>query len=527
MKHILTPLLVLHVFFVSAQPFQKKAGGAAADFATAIINTSDGGTLAVGDTYSFGAGQSDMLFVKMDAAGNLQWTKTLGTSDYEHANDVVQTADGGFAVTGSSGGNTARIALAKLTANGDVQWIRYYSANTRQSAAALVQTADGGFAVAGQVSTYNNGSQGYVLRTDSLGNPVWSKYVFARNFYPELRDITLTSDGGFAVAGISVDPVTYNSDMYLVKLGSNGAYQWARSIGGASTDIPTFVKQTADGGYLMGGSTYSFAKGQDMLVLKTSATGGFEWSKVISTMKNESAEDAMEIPGGFVLVGTTDSSAGNYRQPMLLRLRSNGAVTGAKIIVLQENAAITATTPHSANGFRVAGYTGSFFALDQEMYIARFNAKGNTCGTFASYGSAKDTGVFEEKMVPVTNVNVGYVAGTEKSVTQTATVSNMCTTAVTAGTVADAAKAQPPLPATALMPNPARDIAYLQYAAPANGTLSLRICTSDGRPVFTRNYDVAKGANRLQVPVQGLRPGIYLLQVLGNGQQQTLRLVKQ
>lgn len=526
MKKITTLLLVMHACIASAQPFQKKYGGTASDFATSIIHTTDGGTLAVGDTYSFGAGQSDMILVKMDAAGNVQWTKTLGNTDYDHANDVVQTSDGGYAIAGSSGGNTARIALAKFTATGDVQWIKYYSANTRQSAAALVQTPDGGFAVAGQVSTYNNGSQGYVLRTDSLGIPIWSKYVFARNFYPELRDIILTNDGGFAVAGHAIEAVTYNQDMYLVKLSAAGAFQWARSIGGASTELPTFVKQTGDGGYLMGGYTFSYAKAQDMMVVKTSGTGAFEWSKVIGTMRNESAEDATEIPGGVVIMGGTDSSAGNYRQPMMVRLRNNGTPLGAKILTLTGNASILSTTPYESNGFRIAGYTGSYFDIGQDIYVARFNAKGNTCGSFGSYGSVQDTGLFLTQTVPVTNVAVGYSAGSEKSVAQTIAVTDLCPSFAATAATPDAIVAAPKTN-TGISPNPATGLAYLQYTADNESNISIRISAIDGKLLFTRTYVVTRGSNRLQLPIQQLQKGMYLVQVITKGGSETLRLMKQ
>jgi len=82
--------------------WNKSFGGSNSDVAYSIQQTSDGGYIIAGNTFSFGAGDSDVYLVKTDADGNLEWNTTYGGTDYEIGFSVHQTTDGGYIVAGSS-----------------------------------------------------------------------------------------------------------------------------------------------------------------------------------------------------------------------------------------------------------------------------------------------------------------------------------------------------------------------------------------------------------------------------------------
>jgi hypothetical protein len=67
-----------------------------------LIQTSDGGYAIAGATTSFGAGEADVYVVKLDANGNLQWTKTIGGLASEAGLSLIQTSDGGYAIAGAT-----------------------------------------------------------------------------------------------------------------------------------------------------------------------------------------------------------------------------------------------------------------------------------------------------------------------------------------------------------------------------------------------------------------------------------------
>jgi hypothetical protein len=94
-------------------------GGKDNEDGTSILQTSDGGYAIAGDTDSFGAGGYDFYLVKTDSTGTMQWNNTYGGKDNEYATfGLIQTSDGGFAMTGdtnSFGAGGYDVYLVKTT----------------------------------------------------------------------------------------------------------------------------------------------------------------------------------------------------------------------------------------------------------------------------------------------------------------------------------------------------------------------------------------------------------------------------
>jgi hypothetical protein len=108
---------------MSATYFAKTYGGTDLDWAYSVQQTSDGGYIVAGWTESFGAGYGDIFLIKTDANGNIIWAKTYGGTDWDWAESVQQTSDGGYIVagfTGSFGAGGAGIFLIKTDARGNI-----------------------------------------------------------------------------------------------------------------------------------------------------------------------------------------------------------------------------------------------------------------------------------------------------------------------------------------------------------------------------------------------------------------------
>ena len=91
---------------------------------------------------------------------------------------------------------------------------------------------------------------------------------------------------------------------------------WQSCFGGSYTEVPKSIQPTADGGYVVAGSSTSTGGqvglnygGKDCWVVKMDAAGVLEWSKVLGGSSNDEAFSAEQTSdGGYIMCGLTGSS---------------------------------------------------------------------------------------------------------------------------------------------------------------------------------------------------------------------------
>jgi hypothetical protein len=131
-----------------------------------IRQTGDGGFIVGASTASFGAGQGDLWMLKLDAGARTEWQKTYGgAGDEGRIRSSEQTPDGGYIVavgeTTSFGGGLQDAWLLKLDARGGVQWQKTFGGRDYDEAEVLRQTSDGGFIVVGNTESFGAGGDDF------------------------------------------------------------------------------------------------------------------------------------------------------------------------------------------------------------------------------------------------------------------------------------------------------------------------------------------------------------------------------
>ncbi len=260
-------------------------GGSETDYLEKVSETSDSGFIAIGQTYSFDFdvsnyhGSGDIFVVKVDKNGILQWSKAFGGIDGDYGKVARETTRGTFLIGGNTLSNDGDISGHHSTSSADI-WI----AELDSLGNLLSQRCYGGLSVDnisniiiagsyyyimgetasnnGDITNNNGGYNIWLAKLDSTGNIIWQNNyggIFAEGCYNGHQ----TSDSGFVVCGIAFDDDgiitgTHGFEDYLIlKVDSNGNYQWSKCLGGIWDDRAKDVLETVDGDYIVVGESQS------------------------------------------------------------------------------------------------------------------------------------------------------------------------------------------------------------------------------------------------------------------------------
>lgn len=291
--------------------WSRRFGGEREENCWAAIQTIDGGFVLAGSTTSFGAGREDFWLLKTDENGDSLWSRTYGGSSEEHCFAVIETFDGGYALAGSTQSfsfNGTDFWLVRTDENGDSLWTIAYSNGHYDMCFDIIQLADGGFVLAGSSNGLNNPneSDGWVVRTDADGGIIWTQR-YGNAEYNEFRSVVSTADGGFALGGVSgsLDDGT-GYGLWVVKTDGDGEELWSNVFRQDDSDLNAMcysVIQTTDGGLVMGGKSKA-----DGWVVKTDRDGDYLWSRAFGADRYDDFSSVVQtVDGGFAMGGLTMS----------------------------------------------------------------------------------------------------------------------------------------------------------------------------------------------------------------------------
>ncbi len=302
MKHLATCLILFSATLASAQAplvkqWDKRFGGLATEFLQAFQQTNDGGYILGGYSNSDIGGEktetsrggNDYWIVKIGSLGNKQWDKRFGGTDDDFLSSMQQTIDGGYIL----GGTTESDSSGDKTENSINQPYKDY----------------------------------WIVKVDSLGNKEWDKQ-FGGDKNEMLYALQQTSDGGYILGGESwsgifgdkTQPSQGSVDYWIVKINSFGAKEWDKRFGGTKQDQLSYLQQTTDGGYILGGSSYSDSTGDktqnnwgspnglDYWVVKIDSNGNKQWDKRFGGIYGDALISLQQtIDGGYILGGESQS----------------------------------------------------------------------------------------------------------------------------------------------------------------------------------------------------------------------------
>lgn len=316
--------------------WQKAYGGEGNDGGWIIIATKTGGYLLVGNSKSdIGFEKSensitdgdeynstDIWIIKINDIGAIEWQQTIGGTSDDGASSAIQTRDGNYFILGHSASQISGdktvpeegIWMLKINTVGDIIWQRGFD-----EISTLTWPGEndfGNFLLTNVIETADNG---LLFGGMAISQPCCTTEDIPQKMMPN----TNTKNTSIA------DPVCSGADILLVKLDAAGNYLWEKLIKGNYQDELKTIKETTDGGLIIGAisnSTVSFDKTEtsyitetsidcnlinlnnDFWIIKTNSIGEIEWQNTIGGNNVDYLHSMHITTNGYTFLGDSRST---------------------------------------------------------------------------------------------------------------------------------------------------------------------------------------------------------------------------
>lgn len=306
-------MFILIAIQLPGQGWHKSTGSlTASDVALSVIQTSDGGYISAGYTAGYGAGGTDILVVKTDPSGNLQWQQVIGGAGNDTGTCIVQHPSGDYFISGTTNSSGA-----------------------------------------GQLDVY-------LIKLDNTGNMIWTNtYGGAQNDFG--KSLLLTSSGDLVIAGFTNSSGAGGYDAYLVKVDASGTVQWTKTIGKTGNELIHSIAQVHDGGFLLTGNTNSYGTGNIGFAVRTNSAGDTTWTRAynIGNKQGTSLYAGAEVSGDTAFVFTGYGGTQLYGDLVALRTSLNGIASSTTYGPFLAAGGYN-ITPTSDGGFVAVGYYSNY-----------------------------------------------------------------------------------------------------------------------------------------------------------------------
>jgi len=329
--------------------WQKCYGGSGWENARSIIYTSDAGYIIAGFSassdgdLSLNHGFDDCWIIKINALGEIEWQNSYGGTKSEWANSIQQTSDGGYIFAGFSYSNDGDVSghhgttefedgwVVKLNAEGSLLWQKSFGGTDDDIITSIQQISDGGYLVAGTTYAGFGANWDYwIFKLNSSGEIQWEKELGGSDTDMSINNIE-TSDGSFVISAgftdsndgdVSGNHAEGHSDYWLIKLDSLGMLLWQKCYGGTKDDAAKSIIQTFDKGFIIAGVSVSndgdvtghhggISSG-DYWVVKIDTIGNIQWQNSLGGNAFDVAYSIIEsLDSGFVIAGSSNSTDGD------------------------------------------------------------------------------------------------------------------------------------------------------------------------------------------------------------------------
>lgn len=388
---------ILRISASGAIQWKQRLGGSLDDVFTNVLETPDGGCLALGTTTSTDGdarasrGAMDAWAVKLDINGELEWSKCLGGSlDDELFH--VQLTDEGFIFAcgrtqsrngdlGANFGGWDAWAMLLNPEDGKPAWVYRYGFGGDDMFTTAFPIHEGWLMlgeIAEEISVDSEGNPVYIGRPMAQmisvnGEPMWEEPKILGDTGDNTLTCIVETETGWLLAGetnsrSALMPVMHGgTDIWVLHMRQSGTVSWQRTFGGSKNERLHSIQAMPGGGFLLLGETDS-ADGQvfgshgdgDVWMVRITASGVLEWQQALGGSEDSTATGLLVTEEGeYLVAGTTSSQDGDIgrhlsvRTGFLAQLSKNGNILKTR----------TVTDAEECSLLRIASRDGTAYLL--------------------------------------------------------------------------------------------------------------------------------------------------------------------
>ena len=309
--------------------WRRYMGGEGYDWANDLIETRDGNYVIAGHTKDIQTGNTDAWVFQVNRHGELMWSHTYGGAKADYAKSLVQTSDGGFAVAGFSNSfsrGKSDVWVVRLNAIGEEIWNKNYGGKAIEKGHSIIETEDEGLLVGGYqlFEKGNTMADMLLVRMDRNGKGIWRK-VIRHSGNNVVESLVETPDGNYLAAGWGRSESGKSLDGKLLKIGPGGKVLWENSYGGEGKDALYDIFEGPNGDYMLTGQTASFDQSDDIWLMRVDPQGKAFWQKRAKGDKHDYGRSLVAThDGGFAIIGGTESSGNGGSDICMLKTDAAG-----------------------------------------------------------------------------------------------------------------------------------------------------------------------------------------------------------
>ncbi|HOW52128.1 MAG TPA: SBBP repeat-containing protein [bacterium] len=275
---------------------------------------------------------SDVFLSRLDATGNVIWTRAWGMPGDDHFGGLVSDGTGIIAAGGAT--------LLKYDFDGGEAWTGDIGTPFPND---LARSGDGAIAVTGYQITGGNNYDVFAGVWGSSGVAEWSKTFSGNNSAEQGRALAVAANGAVFMAGSTDGAFTGNQsaggvDTFLAKSNGEGLLHWIEQAGTPERDEASSVAIDTDGSIYITGHTYGSlddevsAGGADIYLMKRKNDGEKVWTRQWGTDRDDVGYAvAVDGDGSVYVAGLMDGSLSDDRgHAFLTKMTSAGAEVWTK-----------------------------------------------------------------------------------------------------------------------------------------------------------------------------------------------------